>query len=95
MLITSTQYLRSYFQAHPIVVLTDQPLRPILQCPDTSGRMAKWAIKLDEFDILYRLRMSIKGQTLADFLIECAWPDDPPTEEPKMPSTEPSDLGLS
>lgn len=30
--------------------------------------MVKWAIKLGEFDISYRLRTAIKGQVLADFL---------------------------
>lgn len=37
---------------------------------DTSRRLAKWAIELGEHDINYRPRASIKGQTLADFLIE-------------------------
>ena len=52
-LIISSQQLRPYFQAHPIMVLTDQPLKAILHRPDTSGRMAKWAVKLGEFDIQY------------------------------------------
>ena len=30
-----------------------------------------------------------------DFLVECAWPDDPPTAEPKMSPTELADLGSS
>ena len=33
--------LRPYFQAHPIVVLTDLPLRSTLHKPDFSGRMAR------------------------------------------------------
>ncbi|KAI3780027.1 hypothetical protein L2E82_09872 [Cichorium intybus] len=37
--------------------------------PKTSGRLAKWAI-LGEHDIEYRPRVSIKGQALADFLLE-------------------------
>ena len=49
--IISVQRLRPYFQVHSIVVLTDQPLKAILHHPDTLGRMAKWAVKLDEFDI--------------------------------------------
>ena len=36
-LIIFAQHLRPYFQAHTVVILTDQPLRAILQCPDTSG----------------------------------------------------------
>jgi len=40
-LIMFSQCLRPYFQAHPIIVLTDQPLRAILNRPDTSGCLAK------------------------------------------------------
>ncbi|XP_021985424.1 uncharacterized protein LOC110881499 [Helianthus annuus] len=36
----------------------------------TSGRLAKWAIKLGGHNILYRLRPAIKGQVLADFVTE-------------------------
>ncbi|GFS36997.1 hypothetical protein Acr_00g0049130 [Actinidia rufa] len=41
-----TTKLRHYFQAHSIIVLTDQPLKQILQRPDTSGRLLKWSIEL-------------------------------------------------
>ncbi|XP_023770200.2 uncharacterized protein LOC111918806 [Lactuca sativa] len=44
--------------------------RPILLKPETSGRLAKWAIELREHDINYRPRKSIKGQALTDFLLE-------------------------
>ncbi|XP_073112596.1 uncharacterized protein [Elaeis guineensis] len=33
--------------------------------------MAKWAVKLGEFDIQYQLRPSVKAQVLADFIAEC------------------------
>ena len=36
-LVVSAQRLCPYFQAHAIVVLTNQPLRAILRRPDTSG----------------------------------------------------------
>ena len=32
--------------------------------------MALWAVELSEFDIRYRLRMAIKGQVVADFIVE-------------------------
>ncbi|GKV01387.1 hypothetical protein SLEP1_g13944 [Rubroshorea leprosula] len=41
--VTSARKLRLYFQSHPIIVLTDQPLRQILQKPECSGRLIKWA----------------------------------------------------
>ena len=36
-LLIAVRKLCHYFQAHPIVVLTDQPLKQILQQPNTSG----------------------------------------------------------
>ena len=62
--------LRPYFQAHPIVVLTDLPLRTTIHKPDLSGIMARWAIKLSEYDIQYKPRLSKKGQVLVDFIAE-------------------------
>ncbi|XP_024195734.1 uncharacterized protein LOC112198869 [Rosa chinensis] len=36
--------------------------------------MAKWAIELSEFDITYKPRSALKGQALADFLVEGHFP---------------------
>ncbi|KAL5551045.1 hypothetical protein UlMin_001221 [Ulmus minor] len=48
----------------------EAPLRQILQNPECSGRLAKWAIELSKFDIEYKPRTSIKGQAMADFISE-------------------------
>ena len=40
----------------------------------------KWALKLEEFEVLYKPRIAIKGQALADFLAKLTYPEDP-TEE--------------
>ena len=40
-LLIATRKFRHYFQAHPIVVFVDQPLKQILQRPDTLGRLLK------------------------------------------------------
>nr|XP_043619358.1 uncharacterized protein LOC122591197 [Erigeron canadensis] len=53
-LVHATRRLRRYFQGHPIVVLSDKPLRQILTKPEKSGRTAKWAIELGAYDIEYR-----------------------------------------
>ena len=45
-LILASRKLRPYFQAHPITVLTDQPLRQVLQKPEAAGRLLKWAVEL-------------------------------------------------
>ncbi|XP_034710517.1 uncharacterized protein LOC117933242 [Vitis riparia] len=67
---SAAQKLRPYFQAHPVVVLTDQPLHNILHKPDLTGRMLQWAIELREFGIEFQPRLSIKGQVMADFVLE-------------------------
>ena len=64
------QKLRSYFQAHPVVVLTNQPFWSILHKQDLSRRMLKWAIELSEYGIEYQPRLSMKGQVMADFIAE-------------------------
>ncbi|XP_031127678.1 uncharacterized protein LOC116029775 [Ipomoea triloba] len=74
-LVTTTRKLVPYFQAHPIEVLTDQPLAGILRNPMSSGRMMKWAIELTQYGIEYRPRPSIKAQALADFIVECTTQD--------------------
>ena len=53
-LITESRKLRPYFQAHMILVLTDQPMKKVMNRPDTVGQMILWAVELGEFDIKYR-----------------------------------------
>ncbi|KAL2248294.1 UNVERIFIED_CONTAM: hypothetical protein Sindi_2681700 [Sesamum indicum] len=69
-LIVTARKLQPYFQGHRIVVLTNHPLRNVLARPEASGRLVKWAVELGEFDIEYQARTSLKGQVLADFMVE-------------------------
>ncbi|GJR40950.1 reverse transcriptase domain-containing protein [Tanacetum coccineum] len=69
-LVYAARKLRRYFQAHPIQVLSDIPIKQGLAKPEKSGRVAKWAIELGEHEIEFKGRNSIKGQILADFLVE-------------------------
>ena len=50
-LITAARKLKPYFQAHIIVVLTDQPSKKAMSNPEAVGRLALWAIELSEFDV--------------------------------------------
>ena len=69
-LVTTSRKLRPYFQAHTVEVPTEYPMKQILHKLETSGRLIKWAIELSEFDIRYKLRTTIKGQILADCIME-------------------------
>ena len=39
-LMTAARKLKSYFQAHTIIVLTNQPLKRAMSSPEAAGRMA-------------------------------------------------------
>ncbi|XP_058211645.1 uncharacterized protein LOC131323822 [Rhododendron vialii] len=80
-MVIAARRLRPYFQAHSIKVLTDQPLRRILHCPETSGRLIQWSIELGKFDIEYKPWIAVKAQVLAGFLAEYTYPE--PEELPK------------
>ncbi|GKU93221.1 hypothetical protein SLEP1_g6829 [Rubroshorea leprosula] len=85
--VTSARKLRPYFQSHPIIVLTDQPLRKILQKPECSGRLIKWAVELGEFEITFQQKSAIRAQALAAFIVEC-------TSCPSTSNPEPNDWTL-
>ena len=69
-LVTTVRKLRPYFQAHTVEVPIEYPMKQILHKPETSGRLIKWTIEFSEFDIRYKPRTVIKGQILADFIME-------------------------
>ena len=54
---TAARKLRPYFQAHPVVVLIDLPLRGIIHKPDLPRRMARCSMELSEYDIQYKPRL--------------------------------------
>ncbi|KAM2467299.1 hypothetical protein PS1_009121 [Malus domestica] len=85
----SVRKLRPYFQAYSIIVLTNHHLRQILQSPDTSGRMIKWAIALGKFDISYQPKQAEKSQAMVDFITDFTYLVDivsTPKEVVSLPS---------
>ncbi|XP_075666144.1 uncharacterized protein LOC142635980 [Castanea sativa] len=66
----ATRKLPHYLQAHTIVVLTQLPLQAIMRKSDYTGCVAKWGIKLGAYDVKYMPQTAIKGQVLADFMVE-------------------------
>ncbi|XP_065017243.1 uncharacterized protein LOC135643806 [Musa acuminata AAA Group] len=81
-LMLSTRKLCPYFQAHPVEVITDQPLRQILSKFNVAGRLLKWAVELGEHDIQYVPKTAIKAQSVADFIAELTQVEDGDLEQP-------------
>ena len=57
----SARRLCHYFQSFTVIVMTDLPIRKVLQKPDVAGRIVRWAVELLEFDMQYEPRGPIKG----------------------------------
>ena len=87
-LVTTARKLRPYFQAHTIEIPIEYQMKQVLHKPKTSGRLMKWAIELSEFDIRYKLKTAIKGQVLADFVMEFT------STEPAENTQTPTDLPI-
>ena len=68
----ATRKLPHYFQAHTVIVLTQLPLRSVLQSANYTGRIAMWSTLLEAFDIKYMPRTFVKGQVLANLIAEFA-----------------------
>jgi len=56
-------------------MMTDLPIRKVLQKSDVVGRMVQWAVELSEFDVQYEPRGPIKGQVYANFMVELSSTD--------------------
>nr|GEX73022.1 reverse transcriptase domain-containing protein [Tanacetum cinerariifolium] len=68
LLLHMSRRLRRYFKAHPIKVITDQPLKHILNKVQASGKLAKYPVELGAYNITYEPRNTMKGQVLTAFL---------------------------
>ena len=64
----ASRKLRHYFQECSIIVASKVPLNDIINNHDPTGQIAKWAIELLLFDIIYKPRRAIKLQVLAKFV---------------------------
>jgi ribonuclease HI len=78
--ILTRRKLRHYFESHPVTVVSSFPLGEIIQCRETSGRIAKWAVELMGETLSFAPWKAIKSQVLTDFLAE--WVD---TQLPTAP----------
>jgi RNase H-like domain found in reverse transcriptase len=60
-LVVAARKLRSYFQVHPIKVLTSSPLKKIMTDYNVSSRLLMWGLELSEFEISYHPRVALKS----------------------------------
>ena len=69
-IIITVRRLCHYFDTHQVIVLTDLPLRSVMQSPYSSGCMMKYVLELCGFGVQFQHRDAQKAQFLADFLVE-------------------------
>nr|GEU71248.1 retrotransposon protein, putative, Ty1-copia subclass [Tanacetum cinerariifolium] len=62
--------LRRYFEAHPITVIIDKPIKQIPNKADTSGKLAQYSVELGAYNITFDPHSTIKGHVLGDFINE-------------------------
>ena len=87
-----TRKLPYYFQAHTIVVLTQLLLQSLLRKANYTRKIAKWGTILGAFDIKYMPRTSIKGQVLADLVVELA--ESPLKEDREKHNMDEKSVGM-
>jgi hypothetical protein len=80
-LLITARKISHYFQAHWIEVHTSSTLGEILNNREATGKIAKWAIELSMYDIVYKPRAAIKAQALSDFMTEWTKIQTPPKEK--------------
>nr|AAX96846.1 retrotransposon protein, putative, Ty3-gypsy sub-class [Oryza sativa Japonica Group]ABA92760.1 retrotransposon protein, putative, Ty3-gypsy subclass [Oryza sativa Japonica Group] len=74
--IMTSRKLRHYFQAHRVTVVSSFPLGEVVRNKDIVGRIAKWVVKLSQFDVRFVPRTAIKSQVLADFVADWTMPEN-------------------
>jgi hypothetical protein len=79
-LLIMSHKLSHYFQVHQIEVHTSLTLGKILNNREATGKIAKWAIELSMYKIIYKPRTAIKAQLLTDFMAEWTETQTPPSE---------------
>ncbi|GKB77491.1 reverse transcriptase domain-containing protein [Tanacetum coccineum] len=74
-------YLEAAKEAISVVLMTEREAKQmpiylvshtlrVLSRPEVAGRLQKWSTELGEYAIHYRPRVSVKGQILAEFIVE-------------------------
>ena len=53
----------------------DDVIKYMLSLPILNGRIGKWILALSEFDLRYESAKAIKGQAVADFVVQHCGPE--------------------
>jgi hypothetical protein len=69
-LLITSHMLSHYFQSHRIEIHTSSTLGEILNNREATRKIAKWAIELSMYDVVYKPRTAIKAQALSNFVAE-------------------------
>ena len=75
-----------------VVVLTQLSLQSLLQSANFTRRITKWGTILEAFNIKYMPCTSIKGQVLADLVVELA--ESPLKEEREKHNMDEKSVGM-
>jgi len=62
--------LKHYIQTFLIIVLTEHPLRSVMENSKAIGTLPKWASELRSYELKYEPRTTIKVQVIADFIVD-------------------------
>jgi hypothetical protein len=81
---TRTKLRHILLSAEIIIICKSDVIKHMLSDPVLKGRLGKWMFALSEFDIRYQPAKAVKGQAVADLIVErintsiatlyvCAW----------------------
>jgi len=80
-LFITVRKLKHYFQSFSVIILTGYPLRAIVENTEANGRIMKWVTEIRQLKVIFEPRASMKGQILADFIVEFT-SGPPPQDSP-------------
>jgi ribonuclease HI len=67
---TCTKLRHMLLSAEIIIICKSDVIKHMISAPVLKGRLGKWMFALSEFDIRYQPVKAVKGQALADIIIE-------------------------
>ncbi|KAK1615573.1 hypothetical protein QYE76_021090 [Lolium multiflorum] len=67
---TCTKLHHILWTAEIVVICKSDVIKHMLSAPVLKGRLGKWMFALSEFDIRYQPAKAVKGQALADLIVE-------------------------